>query len=145
MWMIGCLALALAAVAIARRRYLVVSVVGNSMLPTLHDGERVMARRSHRARRGDIVAFVPPVGHRHFADLAHRVKRVAAIGGDPVPAWLDAADPRVPDGKLVVLGDNPNSEDSRHYGFVDEAAIIGVITGRSSDRSAARSSDRDGS
>jgi signal peptidase I len=132
MWMIGgvAIAVALAAVVIARRRYLVVSVVGNSMLPTLHDGQRLLARRRQRARRGDVVAFLPPAGHRHFADLAHRVKRVAAIAGDPVPPWLDAADPRVPDGKLVVLGDNPNSEDSRHYGYVDEAAIVGVVTGQ---------------
>jgi len=52
------------------------------------------------------------------AALAYRVKRVAAIAGEPVPDWareaLSAdAETRVPPGKVVVSGDNPRSQDSR--------------------------------
>ncbi|MEO7734529.1 MAG: S26 family signal peptidase [Kofleriaceae bacterium] len=133
-----------AVIAVARRRYLLVTVVGHSMAPTLHNGQRLLARRTQRVRRADIIAFLPPPSHRHDASLVYRVKRVIAIAGDPTPVWL-GADPRVPAGKLVVLGDNPDSEDSRHYGYVDQAAIVAVITDRSTDHCAHRSSDRDGS
>jgi len=132
MWLTLALVLA-AALVVVRRRYLYVTVVGHSMMPTLRDGERVLARRARRVRRGDIVAFVPPAGHSYFPELVHRVKRAVAIAGDTMPPAVAAAlgipaGGRVPSGKLVVLGDNPHSEDSRHYGFVDEATVIAVIS-----------------
>ncbi|HEV7557000.1 MAG TPA: S26 family signal peptidase, partial [Kofleriaceae bacterium] len=99
------------------------TVVGNSMSPTLRDGERVIARRQcgREILRGDIVVFVPPVA---VEDVVYRVKRVAAIAGDPAPAWL--AGDRVAAGKLVVIGDNPRSQDSRHYGYVEVIAVLAM-------------------
>jgi signal peptidase I len=91
-----------------RARYVVVTVVGHSMEPTFRDGERFVARRRNRELQvGDVVVFVPPVVE---PDVAYRVKRVAAIAGD----------------KLFVVGDNPNSQDSRHYGYVDVGAVVAV-------------------
>lgn len=136
-----------------RRGYLVVSVVGNSMTPTLHDGQQLLARRwrfdrdaGAPLRRSEIIVFTPPLSARSHADprLAYRVKRVIAIAGDALPAWVatpagDAARPHVPPGMVVVRGDNPNSEDSRSYGCVREASIIArVVAATGARRAGAR-------
>jgi signal peptidase I len=63
------------------------------------------------------------------------VKRVAAVAGDRTPAGVDGAgagaggaQPVVPAGKLVLLGDNPSaSSDSRHYGYVSTDVVIGIL------------------
>jgi len=124
-----------------RRRYLGVTVVGHSMLPTLHHGQRLLARRwrpggasYRRLRRAEVIVFVPPApdGPRFESDVGYRVKRVFAIAGDPAPSWLPtladaSASSVVPPHTVVVLGDNPRSEDSRTYGWVAEASIIGLV------------------
>lgn len=130
---------AVAALAIAgwtvRRRLLVVTVDGPSMQPTLQHGDRVLARRVPLAavRTGDIVVVRRPV--RTNTD-AHRaawlIKRAAAVPGEPVPPTVRAAvggyDGPVPAGRLVVLGDNPpQSADSRHWGYVTEELLLGVV------------------
>jgi signal peptidase I len=119
------LALVVAAIAWLRTRFIIVTVVGNSMSPTLRHRDSLIARRrrGREIHRGDIVVFVPPVAE---ADLVYRVKRVAAIAGDPAPTWLGGD--RVAAGKLVVIGDNPNSQDSRHYGDIDVTAVLAVVT-----------------
>jgi signal peptidase I len=126
----------------ARRRWMVVTVEGNSMAPTLQHGQRLLARRLGRGRsrgpgfsRSDIVVFVlPPEQARALMteDLVHRVKRVAALEGDPVPEWAREAlcadaQARVPPGKVVVSGDNPRSQDSRQLGYIDADAIVAVV------------------
>lgn len=60
------------------------------------------------------------------------VKRVVAVSGDPIPAQMPCwAGPRVPAGKLALLGDNhPESSDSRHHGFVDMDRVVGVAVRR---------------
>jgi signal peptidase I len=56
------------------------------------------------------------------------IKRVAASAGERTPRPVAAADPVVPPGHLVLLGDNPDgSGDSRQYGFVPAAAVVGVV------------------
>ncbi|MEV1175886.1 S26 family signal peptidase [Nonomuraea sp. NPDC049784] len=141
--------LAGAAVTLAwlRRRYLVVTVQGESMLPAYLPGERVLVRRtppgslhagqvvvlagySHGPRgkgsRGSLPAEPSP-GPRWI------IKRVAAVPGDPiprdtVPALRTAPGTRVPDGRLVVLGDNPDrSHDSRHAGYLAAERLFGVV------------------
>lgn len=146
-WVLGLagvlLTVGVALVLHARRQWMVVTVEGNSMSPTLHHGQRLLARRVRRGRAGDagfsrsdIVVFVVPPEKVVAAEerLVHRVKRVAAIAGEPVPEWARpalAADEhtRVPPGKVVVSGDNARSQDSRQLGYIDAGAIIAVVRG----------------
>jgi nickel-type superoxide dismutase maturation protease len=84
-----------------------VEVAGDSMLPALHPGDRLLVRRQGRIRPGDVVAVVDP-------RLASRtmVKRVAGVG----PAGV------------TVLGDNPAaSTDSRTLGPVARSAVRGRV------------------
>lgn len=103
-----------------------VTVVGNSMSPTLRDGEKRLARRLRRApRRGEVIVFRVPDDQ-----LPCRIKRVAAVAGDPVPDWLTPALPdlaRIPAGHVAVVGDNPRSQDSRQLGLVDCHDILGAV------------------
>ncbi|HET7488802.1 MAG TPA: nickel-type superoxide dismutase maturation protease [Acidimicrobiales bacterium] len=94
----GCATAAVAAAAAVLRR---VEVRGDSMLPTLAAGDRVLAVRGLRARPGDVVVVRDP---RHPSRLL--VKRVAAVG----PAGVE------------VVGDNGGlSTDSRVFGPVPVA------------------------
>jgi len=73
-----------------------VRVEGDSMLPVLRDGDRLLVRRTRRVRAGDIaVAVDPRDGSRPL------VKRVGAVSTDGV----------------TMRGDNPAaSTDSRAFG-----------------------------
>lgn len=94
--------------------------VGNSMEPTLTDGQLVVVlpARLRRPRVGDIVVAHAPAAAR----VPTWIKRVAAIG----PAVFAAPHPVVPgrtvdvlvdDGEVLLLGDNPaESTDGRQYG-----------------------------
>ncbi|GAA1768112.1 S26 family signal peptidase [Luedemannella helvata] len=147
----GCVAVAV------RRRYVVVTVRGESMLPTFADGQRVLVRRCAVAAvaPGDVVVFADP----RDADLqrlaAERerlvaagipalpppswrggewlVKRAVAVPGDPVPraavaALAEVDHEVVPAGALVVLGDNADhSDDSRRYGYVAADRLVGRV------------------
>ncbi len=82
-----------------------VEVEGDSMLPTLLPGDRLVMLRRRRPRVGDIVAVTDP-----RTPARTLVKRVAAVGAEGV----------------TVLGDNPAaSTDSRLLGPVPAAAIRG--------------------
>jgi signal peptidase I len=112
-----------------RRHYTIATVVGRSMSPTFTDGQRVVARRRRHYRVGDVIIFRPPGRVVVRGDPAWRIKRVAAVAGDPIPAWLrDAvpADTVVPPCCVVVVGDNARSQDSRQLGYVDTAHIAGT-------------------
>ncbi|TDC43963.1 S24/S26 family peptidase [Micromonospora sp. KC213] len=97
-----------------RRRWRLVVVRGESMAPTLRDGDRLVVRVGRRPAVGDLVVFrardvVPD------ADLAWMVKSVHRLE---------------PDGAVTVRGDNTHSQDSRHFGVVPREAILGVARGR---------------
>jgi signal peptidase I len=99
-------------------------------------GDRLLVRRTTRVRRGDAVVFRNPLP---FGDgdaaLAWLVKRVSALPGDPVPP--DVRDivgtpdgGLVPSGSLIVRGDAARAQDSRHFGYVPELSLLGVVLTR---------------
>lgn len=119
---------ALVLLVVLRRRYVVARVWGHSMSPTFHDGERVVATRRRNYHVGDVIVFRP---RSTATDVAWRIKRIAAIAGDPVPDWLAADHPVVPAGRVVVVGDNAgHSEDSRQLGYIDLASVAGAVPHR---------------
>lgn len=82
-----------------------VEVVGDSMLPALAGGDRLLVVRDGREEVGDVVAVADP-----RAPARIMVKRVAARGAEGI----------------TVLGDNAAaSTDSRVLGPVPPAAIRG--------------------
>lgn len=136
------LALAGAAAAVAgiRCRYVVVTVEGASMAPTLASGDRVLVRRTGPAgiRTGRLVVTRPPAGERwsRMRRSGWLIKRVAAAAGEPVPrdaapALRDGPEEYVPDGRVVLLGDNPaESLDSRFWGYFRADYVVGVVVRR---------------
>lgn len=133
-----------ASVLLLRSRIAIVSVTGQSMEPTLTTGDRVLVRRTglNSVRAGQIIVVeAPSPVHGHWASAPPRrdlsrewmIKRAAAVPGDPLPPGLPATpagDAQVPDGKLVVLGDNPDaSMDSRYLGYVPGDRLLGVVIG----------------
>ncbi|MEV0597249.1 S26 family signal peptidase [Nonomuraea cavernae] len=118
-----------------RRRLVVVTVEGPSMEPALRDGDRVLVRRVPlpEVRTGQVMVARRPSRPGRPGDAGPwLVKRVVAVGGDPVPAEVraavDARDDRVPHGCLVVLGDNrARSADSRHWGYITAEHLLGVV------------------
>jgi signal peptidase I len=112
-------------------------VAGGSMRPTLQDGDRILTNklayglrlpfthgwllRWSGPRRGDVVLFSSPVDGRRL------VKRVVGVPGDLITAGPRAG--RVPAGQYFVLGDDPNSLDSRTFGCVPRACILGRVVG----------------
>jgi len=105
-----------------------VTVQGNSMSPTLRDGQRLLARRLRRDPvRGEVIVF-------RVVDeqLSHRIKRVVAVAGDPLPDWLAPTlpdVPHVPAGHVAVGGDNVRSQDSRQLGLVACGDILAAVPG----------------
>ena len=154
------LLLAGCAAAAARHRFVVVTVRGQSMLPTFADGQRLLVRRCAPAAVavGDVVVFadsrdadrdrlaaererlvaagVPALPPPPWRGSEWLVKRVAAVPGDPVPratvpALAGVDHDVVPAGALVVLGDNAaGSDDSRRYGYVPANRLVGTVLRR---------------
>ncbi|ONI76828.1 hypothetical protein BWI15_04635 [Kribbella sp. ALI-6-A] len=122
-----------------RRLVVVVDVQGPSMEPTLYDGDRVLVRRAPltSVRTGDLVVVARPGSADFAAAESWVIKRVAATAGEHIPAvirdsWaqndIDFAGSLVPEGRLLLLGDNPaRSGDSRHWGFTAGDAVLGVV------------------
>ncbi len=125
------------------------TVEGDSMEPTLSDGERMLVTRGYGApRRGDVVVFHARYKSGQEDDL---IKRVVAVPGDRVSVSGGIAtvnglpelnydyypDPGdrvvldetvVPAGQLFVLGDNrPVSLDSRRIGLVPVGGVMGEV------------------
>lgn len=121
------------------------------MLPSFHDGGRVILNGAHRfqsAHYGDVVVFTPPVQ----SDKPY-IKRVIGLPGDTIDIrdgavyrdgvrldepYIDGAETAcfhapncsltIPEGMIYVLGDNrPNSSDSRVFGPVPRDNILGEV------------------
>jgi signal peptidase I len=125
-----------------RRQFAVVRVRGNSMLPALWPGERLLVRRARCGRLGAGVVVVlwspaAPRGPRWSWPVAPSaspdrwiVKRVAALPGDAVPEAMRAATGGarvVPERMLLVSADNPAGSDSRQWGFVQASYVLGPV------------------
>jgi signal peptidase I len=120
-------------------------VLGESMQPTLHNGEYVMLDKISydfgSPQRGDIIVFKYP-----YAPNEDYIKRVIGLPGDHVvikngvvsvngvalkePYTADPPDYTynavVPQGDLFVLGDNrDNSSDSHIWGMLPRSDVIG--------------------
>lgn len=128
----------------------VVGVDGNSMEPTLKNGERLVVTAFYgKAGRGDVVIV-------DRTDASPLVKRVIAVGGDRIgidpntfqvvlngrpleedytqgktlPRDFGTGSRRIPEGYVVVMGDNrENSHDSRSadIGLISEDRIFGRV------------------
>lgn len=127
-----------------RRRIAIVTVRGRSMQPALAAGDRLLIRRVSPARlkTGQIVVIA---GAREDGAAADRgrswppagadwlIKRLAALPGEPTPALVltasaPGAEPVVPAGKLVVLGDNLDASlDSRLLGYIPAERVLGIV------------------
>jgi nickel-type superoxide dismutase maturation protease len=92
---------------VAKRRLLRLQIEGVSMVPVLAPGDRVLVLRTDRITVGDVVVFADPDGGESVL-----VKRVAGVDRSSVR----------------VEGDNSvTSRDSRHFGPVPRAAVIGRV------------------
>ncbi|MGO9334298.1 MAG: nickel-type superoxide dismutase maturation protease [Acidimicrobiales bacterium] len=92
-------------VVLVQRCFRRVKVEGTSMMPTLAHGDRLVVKRTGRARVGDLVALSDPAEPTRLL-----VKRVAAV----LPAGLE------------VRGDNQAaSRDSRTFGIVAPSSLVG--------------------
>ena len=127
------------------RRFVRVTVRGASMLPTFGDGDRLLVKRTRSVRSGDVVVLEQP-GFRVAQESTDAprwrderdwmIKRVVAAPGEKIPrAEISGLDrlpgERVPDGMLIVVGDNRDqSFDSRQIGFVPVEQVLGVPVGR---------------
>lgn len=130
-------------------------VDGDSMMPTLENGDRMIVNKIGSPERFDIVVFHAPEGKDY-------IKRVIGVPGDHVEykddqlyingepidepyldekkaeiqdgdlTWdfklqeLDPALEEIPEGHYFVMGDNRRfSKDSRHIGIINEKDLIG--------------------
>lgn len=128
-----------ATIAVARRRLLLIDVVGDSMVPAFRSGDRLLVCRTRRLRRGDVVIAHHQDGRRTYKTASSYVttwlvKRLVAVPGDPVPQSVvpavGHAGRPVPPGMGVLLGDHAQSIDSRTWGFVPLSDVAGVVVAR---------------
>jgi signal peptidase I len=127
------------------------TISGNSMQPTLADGERVFAWKTSDVQQKDIIVFESPTEQGKMF-----VKRVIGTPGDKIKVEKDRIyvnDQRlnedylityegeydfkllgthfetvVPDGEYFVLGDNRfNSSDSRMFGTIARESVQGKV------------------
>lgn len=134
---------------VAEPRY----IPSDSMLPTLHKGDRLVVEKisylSGSPHLGDIVVFQPPeeLQHRGYPKDQAFIKRIIGtpgktvsvadgkvyIDGQPIqenyiaePPILPMEGRQVPPNQFFVMGDNRNdSNDSRYWGFLPKENIIG--------------------
>ncbi len=118
---------ALIAAAWLRGHLMLITVIGNSMVPAFADGDRLVVARRARYGVGDVIMFRAPEPASRTVDWL--VKRAAAMPGDPVPDdLLDRVGAGVvPAGKLLVRSDTANGSDSREFGLISTTDVIGVV------------------
>ena len=128
----------------------IIRVQGDSMVPALHDGDRLLAVRPgpwRPLRRGVIVVGrVPAVAGGDGSALF--IKRVLALPGETARVPLDRlssgigverfgatidgtnATWPVPAGHVFVKGDAASSADSASWGAIPRGELVGVVVAR---------------
>lgn len=99
-------------------------ISGNSMEPTLLDGELVVFYRLDREYRKDDIVII------QREDNIQYVKRIAACGNERVETSEEGVEIpyEVPAGAYFVLGDNrEDSIDSRTFGVIRHEEIVGRV------------------
>lgn len=105
------LVLAIALFVVKRYFFGIVKVDGDSMYPTLKDGEHVLMKITDDVKVGDIIIL--HVDYEFGMDSEFIIKRVAEIAED---------------GSVYVLGDNSKvSHDSRQCGYFPKEIIRGKV------------------
>ncbi|MFH0810118.1 MAG: signal peptidase I [Pseudomonadota bacterium] len=126
-------------------------VLGLNLEPCLKQRLFIIVCKDARPRQGDFVSFrfmVAGDRYHHFGQVF--IKRVAGVPGDELsvqgrsyllngvhvgnarrhdsqgrPVGHFSWSGRIPAGKYFAMGDSPDSYDSRYWGFVNEAWVIG--------------------
>ncbi len=108
-------------------------VKGESMIPTLHPGQRVLTSHAYwlvgSIKVNDIIVLKEEKSQDYF------IKRVVGLPGDKIPwsngplNWpIDKDQYVVPEGRIYVMGDNLNhSDDSRKFGAFLQSNILGKV------------------
>lgn len=110
-----------------RTSFLLVTIKGKSMFPTLKEGEKVLVYRRlplQWVHRGQLILITLKASNEYL------VKRLVGIQGDIVSEYNyeHIKESRVDENEIYVLGDNlQHSTDSRRWGTIPITAIKGVI------------------
>lgn len=154
LFFLSVLTLSLSCFLFMRNGFLIVTISGQSMFPTLQHGDRILVARrwlSGRPRKGQIIVFGElDVLNGNTRDAAHMyyVKRVVALGGE---SWTTLVCPRpqaqkgeteyitnqappylqtwsIPPAHVFVCGDNAElSVDSRTWGPLPLRVVRGML------------------
>lgn len=109
------------------------------MAPALQPGDRLLVLRLRRcARVNSIITLrAPPQVQLPPGATAGdwMVKRLVAVSGAPMPSEVVCGHPTfahttVPTKSIVVVGDHPESQDSKQWGPIASDLITGVVVRR---------------
>lgn len=95
-------------------RFVNVRVNGDSMWPTLADGDEAVFRRVEAGEQAELAEGQIVLLEHPFRKNLRIIKRIQSIQ----------------DGRLFIVGDNPDptsAEDSHNFGAVDVSSVIAVL------------------
>ena len=111
------------------------TVSGQSMYPTLHNGDHMIMSKLGGINRFDVVILKAPDEDKEYIYINGKQVEQPFINSnsDKKTVYIDdftlkhlTGEEKVPEGKYFVMGDNRGvSKDSRMIGFIDQASIEG--------------------